>query len=232
MFENFLKLFSKQNLLDQSYETTVTMLKSDLEMFRATMDVLRNEDTAELPFNIYQKDKEINRFEREVRKNVLTHLAISGVHNVGAGLALVSIVIDVERIGDYCKNIAELATAHAEKLKGGIFEADLKEIETKVLERFEKIIQAVEKPDVEIARDVMSDYRGLTRKSDGILMDIVAEKDKSLAVHDAVVLALYFRYLKRVASHLMNIASSVVNPFPRIGFRDKSLDKKEEPDNQ
>jgi len=230
MFENFIKLFSKQNLLDQSYETTVTMLKSDLEMFRATMDVLRNEETAELPFDIYQKDKEINRFEREVRKNVLTHLAVSGVHNVAAGLALVSIVIDVERIGDYCKNIAELAVAHPEKLKGGIYETDLKEIETKVLERFDKIITAVEEPNIEVAREIMADYRGLTRKSDGILTDIIAEKDKSLTVHDAVVLALYFRYLKRIASHLMNIASSVVNPFPRIGFRDKSLDKKEPSD--
>ena len=41
---------------------------------------------------------------------------------------------------------------------------------------------------------------------------------------DAIVLALYFRYLKRVAAHLTNIASSIVNPFPRIGFRAKDVD--------
>ena len=39
---------------------------------------------------------------------------------------------------------------------------------------------------------------------------------------DAVVLALYVRYLKRIESHLNNIVSSVVNPFPRIGFGSKS----------
>ena len=32
--------------------------------------------------------------------------------------------------------------------------------------------------------------------------------------------ALYTRYLKRIAAHLINIASSVFNPFERIGFRD------------
>ena len=33
--------------------------------------------------------------------------------------------------------------------------------------------------------------------------------------------ALYIRFLKRISAHLMNIASSVVNPFDRIGFREK-----------
>jgi hypothetical protein len=34
-----------------------------------------------------------------------------------------------------------------------------------------------------------------------------------------VTTVLYLRYLKRVSAHLKNIASSVVNPFDRIGFR-------------
>ena len=38
---------------------------------------------------------------------------------------------------------------------------------------------------------------------------------------DAVAVALYVRYLKRVAAHLLNILSSVVNPFERIGYREE-----------
>jgi hypothetical protein len=30
------------------------------------------------------------------------------------------------------------------------------------------------------------------------------------------------RYLKRVSAHLKNVASSVVNPYHRIGFREKT----------
>ena len=37
--------------------------------------------------------------------------------------------------------------------------------------------------------------------------------------NEAVTTALYVRFLKRISAHLMNIASSVVNPFDRIGFR-------------
>ena len=32
------------------------------------------------------------------------------------------------------------------------------------------------------------------------------------------VLALYMRFLKRIAAHSRNLASSVVNPFDRIGY--------------
>jgi hypothetical protein len=36
-----------------------------------------------------------------------------------------------------------------------------------------------------------------------------------------VSLAMYFRWLKRINSHLRNITTSVVNPFDRIGFEPK-----------
>ena len=87
MYKKFIELFGKENLLDQAYETTIKMLESDLEMFRASKESLRDRDNAELPFDIYEKDKQINKFEREVRRNVLTHLTITGVHNIVPGLA-------------------------------------------------------------------------------------------------------------------------------------------------
>lgn len=33
------------------------------------------------------------------------------------------------------------------------------------------------------------------------------------------MLALTIRFVKRIGAHLSNLASSVVNPFDRIGFR-------------
>jgi len=33
--------------------------------------------------------------------------------------------------------------------------------------------------------------------------------------------SLYARFLKRIASHSRNIVTSVVNPFHRIGYREK-----------
>lgn len=221
MYKKFLELFGKENLLDQAIELTVKMLESDREMFAASMDSLRKRNNASLPFDIYEKDKQINKFEREVRRNVLTHLTVAGTSNIVPGLVLVSIVIDVERIGDYTKNIVELAQAHPTRLHGGFFEEELARIEPIVLERFNHITKVIKDMDITLAKKIMSDHRNISSSVDKIIPEIINEKDKNLTAGDAVCLALYFRYLKRVAAHLTNIASSIVNPFPRIGFRSK-----------
>jgi phosphate transport system protein len=223
MYKKFLELFGRENLLDKAIETTVKMLESDREMFVVSTELLRRHDSAELPFDIYEKDKQINKYEREVRRDVLTHLTVAGIQNLVPGLVLVSIVIDVERIGDYTKNIAELAGAYPIRLRGGIFENDLLEIETVVKDRFDGIIRVIADMDADIAKRIMMEHRNISSRCDKILVEIISEKDKSLGPGNATTLALYFRYLKRIASHLTNVASSIVNPFPRIGFRSKEL---------
>lgn len=218
MYRKFMELFGKENLLDQAIRMTEKMLATDREMYIASVESLRKKDTAKLPFDIYEKDKEINEYERIVRQNVLTHLTVSGIHNIVPGLVLVSIVIDVERIGDYTKNIVELAMAHPTRLEGGMFEKDLTDIEKIVAERFDAINGVISNMDIAAAKKIMTDHRNVSSRCDQIVNDIIQEKDKSLTPGDASTLALYFRYLKRVASHITNIASSIVNPFPRIGF--------------
>ena len=42
-----------------------------------------------------------------------------------------------------------------------------------------------------------------------------------MARAQTAVVALYVRYLKRVGAHLLNILSSVVSPFERIGYREQ-----------
>jgi len=223
MFEKFKELFSSENLLNAAYNTTLTMLDFDHKMFLASSETLRLKDTAELPFNIHQTDRKINKYEREVRRNVLTHLTIAGTQNIVPGLVLVSIVIDVERIGDYTKNIAELAMKHPARLKAGPFEKELTEIEDIIRDNFPKVIQVLSKQDKELGRSIMQLENITAKKSDKIVSDIITQNNKSesLSTQDAVVLALYARHLKRINGHLNNIATSIVNPFPRIGFREK-----------
>jgi hypothetical protein len=42
-----------------------------------------------------------------------------------------------------------------------------------------------------------------------------------MTVNQSTALALYFRQLKRINSHLGDVATAVVNPFDRIGFKPK-----------
>lgn len=225
MFNKFKELFSSENLLDSAFNTTLTMIEFDHKMYDASRHTLRESDSSELPFDIKKTDRKINKYEREVRRKVLTHLTIVGTTNLVPGLALVSIVIDVERIGDYTKNIAGLANIHTKKLTGGMHEKDLKAIENVIEENFPRVIEILKTQDKEKARTILQVEDETSKKSDTIVNDMILHKDKSLSTSDAVSLAMYARYLKRVNAHLTNIASSIVNPFPRIGFREKKKNK-------
>ncbi|UCC44313.1 MAG: hypothetical protein JSU65_14600 [Candidatus Zixiibacteriota bacterium] len=226
MFKKFRELFGSENLLDAAYNTTVTMLEFDHKMYEASRQTLRESDTDELPFDIKKTDRKINKYEREVRRNVLTHLTVAGTHNLVPGLVLVSIVIDVERIGDYTKNIAGLASMHEKALKAGANEKVLVEIEGSIEQNFSRIISILKSQDKKTAREVMRIEPEVSRPADAILADTILKKDRKLRRGDAVTLALYSRYLKRINAHLTNIASSIVNPFPRIGFREKKKPNK------
>ena len=221
MFKKFRELFGSENLLDQAYETTVTMLETDFEMYKAARHSLRESETAELPIDVRKKDKEINKYERQVRRNVLTHLTVAGNANLVPGLILVSIVIDVERIGDYTKNIVDLAVGHPGKLRGGSFESALNDIETAVIENFDLAITVLKSQDKKRGQQIMKSEEGISKQCEKIVTNLLTKADESISQQDAVAVALYSRHLKRINAHVTNIVSSIVNPFPRIGFREK-----------
>ncbi len=221
MFKKFKELFSSESLLESAFDTTLTMLESCLEMYDASVDALRKTDSSDIKFDVNKMDVQINKYEREVRKNVLMHLTVSGVHNLVPSLVLVSIVIDVERIGDYTKNISDLAKLHSNRLSGGPFEDDVVMIEQAVSDIFPKVIEAIKEQDVDQAGSILRREQKTGKASDTIVDTIIIENGQGLSVSDAASLALYVRYLKRINAHLTNIASSIVNPFPMIGFKQK-----------
>jgi len=219
MFKEIFDLLRKQSQLNQAFERSREMLREDQEMFVEAMRSLRERDTARLNVDIYAKDQMINAYEREVRRKIYTHLAVSSEPDLHAGLVLASIVIDIERIGDYTKNIVELALHHPTRLHCGIFEEDMRKIETAVRTMFELSIEALPENDKGRAAEIMSDHWRIARRTDHIVNTLIEKDEPSLPGREAVTSVLYARYLKRVSAHLMNIASSIVNPFDRIGFR-------------
>ncbi|HOD65766.1 MAG TPA: PhoU domain-containing protein [candidate division Zixibacteria bacterium] len=221
MFRRLRELFGSEDLLQAAFATTLTMLEMDLRMFEASSAALRRSDSAELPFDVRQEDRRINKYEREVRRNVLTHLSVAGTQNIVPGLVLVSIVIDVERIGDYTKNIAELAQLHPGRLEGGPYEGEVAEIESQVNRIFPLVLRVLREQEAELARNIMAREDRTGKMAEAIVQSLISEKGRGLPVAEAVSLALYARYLKRINAHLTNIASAVGNPFPRLGFRAK-----------
>lgn len=221
MFKEWLAIFKKDTLMDHAYQRSFLMLDITREMFSKARESLRFKEDCEVDIDIRDRDLEINSFEREVRRDVFNHLAVNRTAKLPSGLALVSIIIDIERIGDYMKNIVELALNHPGKLHGGKYEEDLQRVEEAVEENFNKTRKCFESGDDTLALDLLKEYKWVNDVCDDNLMRLIKEEYKEIKTSDAVSLAIYFRWLKRINSHLRNITTSVVNPFDRIGFEPK-----------
>jgi phosphate uptake regulator len=217
-FGEIIELWRSDNLLTQAMNDSHAMLESTYEMFRSSVRSLRESDSGEMGMDVYEQDQTVNKYEREVRNKVLKHLAITGGANVIPGLILTSIVIDIERIGDYTKNIKDLAVAHPKLLTCGMFEEDIKRIEQGVDDLFLHAIPALTKSDKAAASKLIADNWWILKKCDEILDDLIKEKDSSLGSGAAASTAMYGRFLKRIAAHVINMLTSVVNPFEGIGF--------------
>jgi hypothetical protein len=67
----------------------------------------------------------------------------------------------------------------------------------------------------------LDDCSRIRKDTDQIIAELVNGDDESMGSAQTATVALYVRYLKRVGAHLLNILSSIVNPFERIGFREQ-----------
>ena len=131
MLKEILSVFQGDSLMDRAYSRSFDMLVKTKAMFIEARQVLRNTEHNELSIDIDDEDIEINKYQREVRKDVLKHLSMAGVEEVSSGLVLATIVIDLERIGDYTKNIVEIAKDYKPKLTIPELEEDLKKLGNK-----------------------------------------------------------------------------------------------------
>ena len=221
MFKQIFNLFKSDSLYKQALEECHEMLDIDLKMFQESINVLRNKDNSESSFDIRKADLKINEFERSVRRKVMTHLAVSGTDDLGSGLILISVVTDIERIGDYTKNIYDLSQFYTKRLNGHDLESDLSSVEEQVVSLFQNSIKAFKDQDLKLARQLMKDYKeSISKQSDKITNDIISGK-LSMDADTATAVAMYSRYLKRIGAHSRNLISSVVNPFERIGYREE-----------
>ncbi len=219
MWKELLSVFKGGGLCQEAFDEAILMLQASHGMHRDSVAALHKSGV--LVTDIYERDRQLNRYERSVRRKILTHLSVSPKPDINMGLVITAIVIDIERIGDYTKNIVELASGLAEPFNGGELDDEIMELEGIVDRLFTDIVPALKGPNEGLARKILEDHKKVSARVERGLE--LLRGDKALAGQSgrAVTAALYLRYLKRVSAHLKNVATSVVNPYYRIGFKEK-----------
>jgi len=223
MWKEIVTLFKSEGPLQEAYDEAILMLQASASMYDDAVRHLHSEGA--MVGDIYERDREINRYERSVRRKIVTHMSVSSKPDINLGLVLTAIVIDIERIGDYTKNIVELAEAVEGPFDGLELQDEVLWVEGKLHDMFEAIVPTLEDSDVERARSIMEAHSQIAQKVDQNIKLLTAGQALSGRAGHAVTVALYLRYLKRVSAHVKNVASSVVNPYHRIGFRESSYEE-------
>ena len=223
VFKNLVNIWKSEDSLSQAWASSNEMLTLSHVMFTDAIGALRLGEKNKVIKSIKQRDTDINKYQRDIRKKVVTYYSISkDVTNLDSGLVLINMVVDIERIGDYTKNILDLAKHHPKKFVSEKISDDLRVVEKAVIERFGNTIKAVEEMDEEVARELIKSYRSdLGKLSDSLVASSISGKLQIGVEHKASSMVLYARYLKRIGAHLKNITSVVVNPFESIGYNTK-----------
>ncbi len=219
-FKEIANLWKAKDLLAQAWNDSYEMLALSRDMYVEAVAHLREDRNIEKLQSLKKRDWEINTFQRDVRRKVLTHYSVTEDHtDFNHGLVLVNMVVDIERLGDYAKNIVDLAINHPTTIVTEEISEDLHMMEQEVGERFNKTLEAIQDQNLEIARELKARYKmEISRKSDTIVNGILSGELEFESQARAAAVALYARYLKRLGSHLNNIATTLVNPFDTIGY--------------
>jgi phosphate transport system protein len=204
--------------LERIEQKVQAMLEHDRLEFDLAMKALLGKVVAdEVNDELRATDQKVNQLEREIRRELVVHASVLGRIETPAVLVYMSIVKDIERIGDYSKNLLDLA------LDGADFstEPDADEwrrLTPQISQYMSDVGDAFGARDGERSRPLLTTGGAMLGLFDDRVSALVRGESEG---QQTVARALAYRYLKRVVAHLMNVLSAVVMPVDKLDYFDE-----------
>jgi phosphate uptake regulator len=219
MFKNILGFWSGKTFLEKVLEDFSQMIGTAEEMYNIVIkDYFDPNPDEAFKQSIYDMDRKINAGDRSIRKRIIEHLAVQPTIEINVSLILMSVVKDAERIGDHIKNLYEASRLLNRPLKREEFTDYFDEIPERISRHFMDAVSSFRSSDESMAYEVIYSERSLAKECEQILIRMAKSE---LHANRAVCFAMTARALKRIASHLANIATAVVVPVPDLDYFDE-----------
>ena len=188
--------------------------------FDLAMNAVTGGSVASVADEVRRTDRQINVTEMEIRRELVVHFSVHAGGDATEMLVFMNMVKDLERIGDYNKNVFDLAEegvsfAEADDLERILGFRD--EISSRIALMGEILTVRVE----ERARAYIARSDELRREFDTLVNGLVHSTEPAL---HAVPRALLYRFLKRITAHSMNVVTAVVMPVDRLDYYDEADD--------
>ncbi len=220
MFKNLLQFWKGKDFLSQVLEEFKDMLDDTETMFKLVCrKLLDNEGEPGLKDRIYEIDKNVNTLQKNIRKRIIEHLSIQPSVDVPTSLLLMSVVKDAERLGDYAKNLFEVIGLLDSPIDKEKYSKLFNNIEGDILNLFQQTKKAFIESDENKAAQSWIYKREIAIRCGETIKKLAKS---NLSVNEAVCFTLIARYFKRLASHLTNIATSVILPLTDLDYFDET----------
>jgi len=219
MVRAFFKGSAGEGDFDHIVSRSIAMLADARHSFDlATLALLTKADPNTVAQDIRATDERINEAEQELRSELVVHVSVKGGSDIGSVLGFTLLLKKIERIGDQAKNILELSET-------GVTLADTGETEQLLAERellsnlFAEAGELLAMPEPEPA--ALDDY---AERVDALTSKYQNEIDGFMTSErpgrEVVPLAIYYRYLRRIAANLLGVVRTSSDPIPHMDYLD------------
>ena len=188
--------------------------------FDLAMNAVTGGSVASVADEVRRTDRQINVTEMEIRRELVVHFSVHAGGDATEMLVFMNMVKDLERIGDYNKNVFDLA-------EEGVSFAEADDLERilgfrdEISSRIALMGEILTVRDEERARAYIARSYELRREFDTLVNGLVHSTEPAL---HAVPRALLYRFLKRITAHSMNVVTAVVMPVDRLDYYDEADD--------
>ena len=188
--------------------------------FDLAMNAVTGGSVASVADEVRRTDRQINVTEMEIRRELVVHFSVHAGGDATEMLVFMNMGKDLERIGDYNKNVFDLA-------EEGVSFAEADDLERilgfrdEISSRIALMGEILTVRDEERARAYIARSDELRREFDTLVNGLVHSTEPAL---HAVPRALLYRFLKRITAHSMNVVTAVVMPVDRLDYYDEADD--------
>lgn len=194
--------------LNEMEENIIKMGNKVILMHTAVMDVLETPDK-EKELEIIQSDDRINHLEEEINDQAITSLALLSpvASDLRKVIAAIKIASELERIGDYAKNIAIFLIKH-EELDENIREY-AKSMEKEFIAMLENAITCYMNADVEAAFEIPEQDKQINTLLKETKYNVTKQQKEALLEHVFEISSM-LRNIERAGDHVKNICEHVI----------------------
>ena len=207
------------DLLDSIDAKLSEMLTNSMHAYDITMNCLLGDTNLEtVRDDLYNTDKAINELHREVRREMIIHSAVNSRNlDIPLLLSYMTMSKDIERIGDYCKNLFEIAETGNSFAKGDDLDIYM-ELKNDIGKLIVYLQSCLNLDDESKVQDLITLGSSLNNDLDEKITALLEDKEK---IQYPVATTLFYRYLKRIVSHIVNAATAIIMPTDQIDYLDE-----------